>query len=272
VQEPQFSPFDSENLTPAERRTVRRVRARRLKAFSLSIGVSVLALFAVGCPEAADLANPEDYPVGPSGGTGGGATAGTGTGGGGSTSANACEVDCVNKIFQIDMMPCMFCHTSAGKLGDLDLQSPGYTARLKNQPAKHTGITGSTASCPTGDKLIDTANPANSWLLKKIHDEQDMCGTIMPQTGSLTPAQKTCLETYVACVAPGGAAPMGGSSSGGTSAGSGGTSSGGSGGKGGSGGTSGGSGGRGGSGGTGGRGGSGGTGGTRGGSGGTGGT
>jgi hypothetical protein len=276
VQEPQFSPFDSENLTPAERRTVRRVRARRLKAFSLSIGVSVLALFAVGCPEAADLANPENYPTGPSGGTGGGATAGTGTGG--MTSPSACETDCIKDIFQKQVALCKVCHAAMGlQSSGLNLESDGFTDRLKNVPAKHGDLPMGKADCKAGDSLIDTANPSASWLLKKIQGNQGNCGDPMPP-GSLSAAQKTCMETYIACVAGGsiagggGGTANGGTSAGGTATGgaSAGTSSGGSGGKGGSGGTSGGSGGRGGSGGTGGRGGSGGTGG-RGGSGGTGG-
>jgi len=122
----------------------------------------------------------------------------------------------VNQLFQKDQQPCLFCHSASTHLGDLDLESPGYTARLKDVAAKHTGISGSTDECPTGDKLIDTVTPANSWFLKKIHDEQKSCGTVMPQVGMLTPAQKTCLETYVACVAPGGGTTPTGGGTGGT--------------------------------------------------------
>jgi hypothetical protein len=247
VQEPQFSPFDSENLTPAERRALRRARARRVQAFALGVGACALALFAIGCPQPADLANPQDYPAAAgTTTTGGGATAGTG---GTAPAGEPCETACMKEVFQTNQTLCKLCHNNMGlKSAMLDLSSDGYTARLKNVSATHTdlGMGMTAADCPTGDKLIDTTTPANSWLLKKIHNEQGNCGTVMPSTGTLSPAQKTCIETYVACVAPGGAAPSGGTSSGGaasagTSSGgaaSAGTASGGSGGaKGGSGGT-----------------------------------
>jgi hypothetical protein len=239
VQERQFSPFDSENLTPAERRALRRARTRRSQAFALGVGASVLALFSVGCPGPADLTNPQDYPVSAAGTTsaaGTATTAGTGTGGG-APAGDPCETACIKEMFQTSPNVCKLCHNNMGlKSAMLDLASDGVTARLKNVPATHAELgTGMTAAdCPTGDKLIDTATPANSWLLKKIRGEQGNCGGVMP-AGGATPAQKTCVEAYVACVAPGGAAPSGGTSSGGTSSGgtSAGTSSGGSGGTGG---------------------------------------
>lgn len=239
MQERQFSPFDSENLTPAERRALRRVRARRWQTFALGVGACALALFAVGCPGPADLTNRGDYPVAAGTSTGGGATAGTGTGGG-APAGDPCETACIKEMFQTSANLCKLCHSAPPALNSakLDLASDGFTARLKNVPATHSELAmGMTAAdCPTGDKLIDTATPANSWLLKKIHGEQGNCGTAMPSTAPLTATQKTCVETYVACVAPGGAAPAGGTASGGTA--SAGTSSGGSGGaKGGSGGT-----------------------------------
>ena len=126
---------------------------------------------------------------------------------------------------------CKTCHGKTIKLaGSLDFESEGYTARLKDKPAEHLGVApGST--CPTGDFLIDSAAPANSWLLKKINDMTPNCGTVMPSTGALSAADKACVATYVSCVAPGGAAPSGGSASGGAAAG--GTATGGSGGTGG---------------------------------------
>lgn len=215
MQERQFPPFDSEKLAPAERQVLRRTRVRRLQGLAFCVGAGVLALFAVGCPEPADLQNPSAYPP-PAGAGGTGTTGGTGTGGSGTAS---CEIECVNKLFQKDMMPCLFCHTKDLKLGDLDLQSPGYTARLKDMPAQHTGFTTPKTDCPPAAKLIDTANPANSWLLKKIHNEQKTCGSVMPQAGTLTADQMKCLETYVACVAPGGGTTTGGAATGGAATG-----------------------------------------------------
>lgn len=230
MQEPQFSPLESDTLTPAERQAFKRVRGRRLRALLVCVGTGALTLFAAGCPEPADLQDPASFPLPPNAGssstTGGSGTGGSGTGG---TGMATCEVECVNKIFMKDMQPCMFCHTTMAPLGDLDLQSPGYTARLKDVPAKHTGFMGPTTDCPQGDKLIDTTTPANSWLLKKLHNEQKTCGTLMPQAGTITPDQKTCLETYVACVASSGAA----AGTAGSAAATGGTATGGSGGTGG---------------------------------------
>jgi hypothetical protein len=224
VQE-QYPQSRSEELTPAERQALRRVRTRRVQGLLAGVGTGVLVLFAVGCPEPADLQNPGSYPTPPSTGTTGG-TGGTGT-------TMNCEVQCVNDIFQKELTLCKLCHGAALKSSMLDLEAPGYTARLKNVPAVHGDLaTGMTkADCPTGDKLIDTANPANSWLLKKIRNEQGQCGTVMPSTGTLSAAQKTCLETYVACVAGGsvgaGGTGTGGAGTGGTGTGGGGATSGG---------------------------------------------
>jgi hypothetical protein len=95
VQEPQFSPFESDTLTPAERQALKRARGRRLQALLVCVGTSMLTLFAVGCPEPADLQNPGAFPL-PPGGSGPAPTGGTGTGG---TGMATCEVECVNKLF-----------------------------------------------------------------------------------------------------------------------------------------------------------------------------
>jgi len=199
VQEPQLSPFDSENLTPAERRALRRSRTRRAPAFSLGVGASVLALFAVGCPEPADLANPGDYPTATAGtntGTAGGATAGTG---GSASPSAACESTCMASIIGAT---CKGCHGKAIKLaGTLDLETAGYTGRLKDKPAEHPLLDAS-AMCPTGDLLIDSAAPANSWLLKKVSNQQGTCGAVMPSP-PLTSEEVACVQTYVTCVAGG---------------------------------------------------------------------
>ena len=200
MQEPQFSPFDSENLTPPERRTLRHVRARRVQAVSLGVGASVLALFAVGCPEPADLANPQDYSAaagtgtGTAGSTGGGVAGGTG---GMAPSSASCESTCMTSVIDTT---CKVCHGKALKIaGTLDLETAGYTDRLKNKPAEHPSVDAS--ACPTGDKLIDTETPANSWLLKKVSNQQGTCGTMMPASPPLTSDQLSCFQTYVSCVA-----------------------------------------------------------------------
>ena len=121
---------------------------------------------------------------------------------------DACEDPCVAKIFRGSAASCKLCHTSkatdAGGLqsSGLDLESPNPAPRLKDVPAKHTDVVNSSSSCPVGDKLIDTANPEQSWLLKKLRGIQGTCGTQMPQPPtSLRGEDLVCMENYVYCVA-----------------------------------------------------------------------
>lgn len=225
MQEPQFSPFEADTLTPAERQALKQTRSRRLRALCCCVGAGVLTLFSVGCPEPADLQDPNSFPLPPTGAAGTSASAGS-TGTAGSSSGAECEVACFKTVVGSS---CKACHGKQLKIvGKLDLETDGVTGRLKNQPAEHLAA-GDGAQCPTGDKLIDTAAPASSWLLKKVKNEQGNCGTVMPSTPPpLTADQVKCFEDYVACVS--GAAPAG---TGGTPAGTGGTATGGSGGTGG---------------------------------------
>ena len=214
MQERQFPPFDSETPTLTERRARRRLRLRRLSGLALGVGAAVLALFAIGCPEPADLQNAGAYPA-PGGNTAGSATAGSATGGsataGSATAGSAtggsgmvgggaeCESACLKALIADT---CKTCHGKALKLaGTLDMESDGLTARLKNKPAEHP-TPGTGAMCPTGDKLIDTMTPANSWLLKKVSGQQGTCGAAMPSP-ALAGDDLTCFQTYVACVAGG---------------------------------------------------------------------
>jgi hypothetical protein len=253
VHNSQFPQVPSNNApTVQERAAIRRVRRGRTLATLGSAGALALMLFNAGCPGAADM---DGDPGGA--GPGGGSTGGSG-GGGGST-GSACETDCVKKIFSVNGNGCMICHNSGAnntiKSAGLDLVTPGFTGRLKDQPATHSELTPpKNVGCPTGDKLIDSMYPGDSWLYKKITNKQGQCGDMMP-TAMLSAGDLACVEAYVVCVADN--KPITTVKSGG-SGGSGGTS-GGTGGKGGSGG--GGSGGKasGGGGGTGGGGGSGGT-------------
>jgi hypothetical protein len=232
VQQRQFPPFDFEKLTHAEQRALR-ASARRTRSLVASVGAGMLALLAIGCPEPGDLQNPGAYPApapAPVGGSA--AAAGSGTGGG-AANGSECESACMAAIIKAT---CKTCHGTAAKLGGtLDMESAGYTARLKDHPSEHAAVA-SDAMCPTGDKLVDTMKPAESWLLKKVMSQQGTCGTPMPVGAALSTADQMCFQTYVSCVAPGGAAPSGGTASGGTASGgtaSGGTATGGSGGTGG---------------------------------------
>lgn len=190
-------------------------KARRtrpwLAILAAAAGTVSLALFNAGCPEPADLQNPEMYPLpgGSSAGTaaGGSATGGSATGGattggsatGGSATGATCETPCMTTV----ITTCKVCHGAALKSSDLDLEAAGYTARLKDVPAKHGGLMGA-PMCPTGDKLIDSAAPAQSWLLKKVSSQEGDCGDPMPQGSGLMGDQLKCVQDYVTCVATGG--------------------------------------------------------------------
>ena len=148
------------------------------------------------CP--ADLANPSDYDRPPAAG---GAPAGAG----GDTSGNpALQVDtaCLTAIFNTDCAALAGCHkpgTPAPGAG-LDLGSPGVNARLIDVPATHADITG-TPVCPSGDKLIDTANPDASWLLLKLTQPTQTCGFAMPVGLPLSDTDLACVRKYITDVA-----------------------------------------------------------------------
>jgi hypothetical protein len=206
VQQRQSSQSPLDNLAIDERLALRRVRTQRLQFLVTGAGAALLALFAVGCPTPADLENADAYPAPAN--NAGTATGGGGSGGGGGMAT--CETACMDNV----LAGCVLCHSSAAMLGKLILDGDNYTARLKDQPAKHDAP-GAGAVCPTGDKLIDSANPSESWLLKKVKNEQGNCGTVMPQGGPLSGADLMCVQDYVTCVANGAPSGGGGAASGG---------------------------------------------------------
>jgi hypothetical protein len=215
VQQRQFPKSDFEALAQKHRAPSRRLQG------VLALGSAVaLGLFMTGCPEPADLANPDSYAK-PPGGTGGSGTGGSGSG-------NACETACIKTLFQTATQ-CAGCHGKSLKSAMLDLEASGVVDRLKNVPATHGEVMDKTG-CPTGDKLIDTAAPANSWLLKKVNGGHGDCGLAMPVGKALSADELTCMQTFVSCVAGGqaggtaGASGMGGSgTAGGGGSGSGGS-------------------------------------------------
>lgn len=201
----------------------------------------------------ADLENPEQYPP-LGGGNGGGAPS------------------CVTRAFKAANCNIPACHSStaiAPAAAGLDLTGSGTALadKLIDKPAEHRDVVerdgGPPVVCNEGDLLINTANPAESWLLKKINGTHGTCGDAMPVGFTLSATDKQCIVDWIMSTGTGNGS--GGSSGAGGSGGSGG-----SGGTGGTGGSTGGSGGSDGS--AGGAGGSGGSGGGFGGSGGSGGS
>lgn len=194
-------------------------------------GAIALGLLAVGCPQPADLENPDAYNKTPPNGAGGTAGNGQSGGAGGGGAPPNCEVACVNTIFSsIQANGCKACHAGVAKLGGLDLSVPGYTARLKDQKAKHLdgdpNLTGQeqplppSANCPQSDSLIDTSDPSKSWLWRKLNQDQDLCGSFMPIGKVLPASDLACIKGYIECVAQ---KPIGGSGgAGGATAGTGG--------------------------------------------------
>jgi hypothetical protein len=158
---------------------------------------AALGLLLAGCPEPGDLeqvgsyCKPGEAMVGAnnqvvcsqSSGTGGGSGAG-------------CESSCLTTLLTNS---CISCHQPPAAQGNLDLKTAGLDARLKDQPAQHAGLA-TPQGCPSGDKLVDSANQDASWLLKKIKSQQNGCGTPMPPALSLTADEITCVTTYVACL------------------------------------------------------------------------
>lgn len=203
MQEPKFPLSDSTHQTSFQTDAARRP-SRWL--WCVAPALAALSLLGTGCPEPADLENPQNFkaPGAAAGGSasGGSAAGGSASGGsasGGGASVASCEVACVAETFN---SVCAVCHGNPPLFAKLDLVSAGFSARLKDQAATHSDLPpGMDTGCPTGDKLIDSATPANSWLLKKMTNQQGNCGTNMPQGSQLTADEETCMQTYVNCVA-----------------------------------------------------------------------
>jgi hypothetical protein len=175
---------------------------------------TALALLAVGCPEPGDLENANsfckpgtsivsgDKIVGcnDSAAGGNGSSGGSPSGGSGGGAVASCETACMSTLFTTT---CTVCHSTASHLGMLDLQSADYTSRLKDQAPKFDSVT-DRSQCPTGAKLVDSSNPTQSWLLKKLTGQQGTCGGRMPSaTMPVSPADQACVTAYVTCVGGG---------------------------------------------------------------------
>lgn len=138
---------------------------------------------------------------------GGGGSGGLPAGGAGygsmsdSGALSVCETACFKGIVSSAPLNCKICHGKVVRLaGTLDLESSGVSARLKDAFAQHPAVQAG-GVCPQGDRLIDSAAPQNSWLLKKIMGQQGTCGDVMPPTDPLNAADKACMTEFVNCVA-----------------------------------------------------------------------
>jgi hypothetical protein len=189
-----------------------RARPRSLSLRSAAKPALYLLGFTIAAAScAAELEDPKLYTVanetkGVTGGTAPTATGGT-TAAGGTTSTGGTAgptggaapsmvtlETCVKEVFASQ---CTVCHSTANKdsFGGLDLSGDAVITRLKDVVATHKGVTNPPA-CVAGALLINSANPAESVLLKRVKGTQN-CGTPMPFAPGLTGANLKCIEDWV---------------------------------------------------------------------------
>lgn len=162
----------------------------------LALGACVVS----GCPEGADLANPDSFFAGKS-----------------------CDA---RPIFETSCNTNL-CHETEDGLppfGGIDLLAPGIAGRLLDQPASYENVH-DLAACPTSasELLIDSENPEQSLLLTKLTG-QHACGDAMPipnPPNALSDEDIDCVRRWIASVIEG--APPGGPLTSGGAPGSGGT-------------------------------------------------
>ena len=192
----------------------------------LLFGGLALALVLSGCPQGADLENPDAW-------AGRFGTAGTGMGSGGTTTGGpvldwntaVCDVSfdktATTQPASADFMAATcaksFCH-GPNFVAGLDLRTDnGFAGRIKDVQAMHGGIPcldDITKNCvpaicpPIGmAKLVDSADPASSWMIAKATQSPmvgglEGCGDNMPPSSGLTTdLQKQCLMNIVNAVA-----------------------------------------------------------------------
>ena len=189
----------------------------RLRSFSFrriakpALYLACVSAAASSC--AAELENPDLYTVArnegsASGGSPPAATGGTpGQGGranttggtpstptGGTQGGTVTLDDCVKTVFSSQ---CTSCHSTAAKsfYGDLDLSGDDVISRLKDIPATNKG-SANMANCVPGALLINSANPAESVLLKRVAGTQN-CGNPMPFAPGLTGQNLSCIQSWV---------------------------------------------------------------------------
>jgi hypothetical protein len=197
----------------------------------LLFGGLALALVLSGCPDGADLENPDAW-------AGRFGTAGTGVAMGGSAGTggmppgvvlNWTTVTCdasfdmtsttlpASADFMTKTCARQFCH-GQGFVAGLDLRTDdGFAKRVKDVQATHGDISCADdptkicvpASCPPKDtvKLVDSQDPTMSWIMTKAIGGPgvggaDGCGDPMPSpSGLTTDLQKQCLMNIVTAVA-----------------------------------------------------------------------
>jgi hypothetical protein len=221
-------------MTPiTSRNSPRRTLHRLVTLLPPAIFGLAAAVTLSGCPVGAELEDPEGFPIGVGGtgpGTGGTgpATGGTGTGGSGTAGTaggTGFSFACNNGVDHVVMLNqnCArsACHNNRSVVAGLDLTpDAGLVTRLKDVPAGYGEIDCSNGgafmecvptTCPPAGsaKLVDSANPAQSWVLRKSTGAHNECGLPMPVApgdnppggGPFDDARKACLDQLVRAIA-----------------------------------------------------------------------
>jgi hypothetical protein len=142
---------------------------------------------------------PDDPSAGQSGADGASIAHG-GRGGSAGYVAHRCETTTLSKVFK---HKCGACHSNASvPIAKPDLVTPGYTFRMLDQPAAFYAVLPTQMpACPAGVKVIDTADPSESWFVKKLQNDTNGCGTEMPQAPlALTTAERLEITRYLSCI------------------------------------------------------------------------
>ncbi len=136
----------------------------------------------------------------------------SGSAGSGSSTAGAATlvVDCGSLKYTDVLTDCTMigCHRPPAPTSMLNLTpDAGLVSRLKDVKAQHGDITCPPdfnvcvpASCDPNALLVNSANPAQSWIVMKLRGTQNGCGDQMPDP-EYDPAREQCLEKMVNAIA-----------------------------------------------------------------------
>lgn len=203
----------------------------------LGLGISLIVTQS-GCPGGAELEDADAWagrlgnntggaPAATGGtGTGGMATGGTATGGmatGGSGMQTNWVLDlntvvCPNSLSATTVLgDCAKtgCHKGSLKSAGLDLTPATIANNTKDKPATHSEIQCSapgdpymeciptTCPAPGTALLVNSQNPDDSWMMKKIHGQANGCGITMPDDNYATssPDRLACIEGVIRAIA-----------------------------------------------------------------------
>ncbi len=194
---------------------------------SFLLGPAVVFTFASlitlgGCSSGDDDTNGSGSGAAPAaGGTGGSGTGGSATGGTGNSGAGMGNMLAIPTLPDCDPVKALTvgpgacaqfgCHKGPYSEAKLELTpNAGFVSRVKDVPATHLNIKCADsmdcatppAACPTGDKLIDSSNVDNSWMLHKLQGTQTGCGDSMPAPDyPIDDAGRACLVELVKAIA-----------------------------------------------------------------------